>query len=842
MDRTADNVTARYLEALRDPLRPFGADPVFIRGKTLYNPMMVGRQSDFYNTSRGSQDVNINSFPNAFFPRELLGSAEGFALVVPPHVDAHRAATLWASVGQGNFLDSHSKEMRAQLLSFNPSLRVFAYADSTFSWTPGGLIQFVMRQPRVVPALTFSRAVVGTLGAMVFLVVVFAAAHLPNILSHLASKLHLDHYKPATLISKGYHPGGVKEKHAHQSQGHGALFLDGLLLSLMVAGLSAYVVSMLMVNDITGGTDYDIYDAVHVAPARFFLPDKAEATKEILTGVGGPDAPTAAPVDALPAPGGANRWQLQSNSTGMEALGASLSLLSKTSQAVALSTGLQGLALLVMVIRLLHVWAFQPRLGVITLSILLAAPDLLVLGITVVVVLVLLASMGHLALGSVFVHLSTPLGALSYMFFYLLSGEDWGLHAVVAPPGEIRNQVDLLNSRVFYVMLPFLVGFILLSFLLAIMARAYYRARARQGNPQGIFQEVRLMMRARRAICRWLSHSLGSQKGRVPPSDESWAERMRRLSPSGKKFYVMPPFPDEKPQPSRNSGDAEIEEMGAGSVEIVKAFAIWVGASKAKLGPKPLKDILEHLTAKHGLQLTRPGTEARAAAVIVHRLGSSRLLRISRPAPGEDPVLDQIEAVRKGVETVDRYLVGMKRQREALKLQVREAEAMVKELVSAFNQRAVMRVHRTERRSQSPMARLGLMSPAAGKSRNCAHGSSEEFPGADSQGTSKEGPPPLEPAHILVSNAELAVPHHILAQAVMREERPATSDGGIRHAANSGGRPGTAPERGKGGGRMATLFAPGGLPGSPVDTLAAASVLTSARDPKQSAWTDLLDG
>jgi len=141
-----------YIHRMADPLSPYGSDPVFVSSTTLYNPMLLGREGKFYNLTAGSKDVNVNNFPNGFFPRAMKGMPDGFPVVIPPSSDLFRTAVLHAAISDGNYLDTRTTSLALRLSSYNSKLKTMAYGTAVFSWGAAGSISFTVSPPRTVPA------------------------------------------------------------------------------------------------------------------------------------------------------------------------------------------------------------------------------------------------------------------------------------------------------------------------------------------------------------------------------------------------------------------------------------------------------------------------------------------------------------------------------------------------------------------------------------------------------------------------------------------------------------------------------------------------------------------
>ena len=185
---------ADYLTRMADPLNPYGSDPVFVSDTSLYNPKMVDREAEFYNTTSGSKDVNINNSPNGFFHRPMEGMPDGFPVIIPPSTDLYRTAVLHAAMEDGNYLDTRSTSLSVQLSSYNSKLKTMAFGTATFSWTTAGLISYTVSPARTVPAFVPNASDISILVVLFMLMGVLAylsgiAKAFPVLLVYIPARL-----------------------------------------------------------------------------------------------------------------------------------------------------------------------------------------------------------------------------------------------------------------------------------------------------------------------------------------------------------------------------------------------------------------------------------------------------------------------------------------------------------------------------------------------------------------------------------------------------------------------------------------------------------------------------
>jgi hypothetical protein len=70
----------------------------------------------------------------------LQGYAAGFPVLLPTHLSRASSAAALQYLLDGNYLDKQSKQLTAELLTYNADLRVMGYGEITFAWQQDGSI------------------------------------------------------------------------------------------------------------------------------------------------------------------------------------------------------------------------------------------------------------------------------------------------------------------------------------------------------------------------------------------------------------------------------------------------------------------------------------------------------------------------------------------------------------------------------------------------------------------------------------------------------------------------------------------------------------------------------
>lgn len=122
----------RWDKVMANPMHPFGSDPVWIRSSKMFDERMGGTESDYYNMTRGSEELNVMSgVMYTHFPREVPGKGDGFPLYVDSALDKIRLAEMLVYVEDSNYIDKRSESITIQLGVYNPEEKVFGYGKAS---------------------------------------------------------------------------------------------------------------------------------------------------------------------------------------------------------------------------------------------------------------------------------------------------------------------------------------------------------------------------------------------------------------------------------------------------------------------------------------------------------------------------------------------------------------------------------------------------------------------------------------------------------------------------------------------------------------------------------------
>ena len=135
--------------AMESHIQPWGQDPVFDPGSSLFDSSLVGRESVYYDLN---SELNPLGAPNMWLSDGVSPDGD-VSLVIDNNVGADRANALWRAVDEGRFLDRATTGLTASVLTFNVEYEVFGYVETRYSWKADGSIHVEAVTPVGVPSL-----------------------------------------------------------------------------------------------------------------------------------------------------------------------------------------------------------------------------------------------------------------------------------------------------------------------------------------------------------------------------------------------------------------------------------------------------------------------------------------------------------------------------------------------------------------------------------------------------------------------------------------------------------------------------------------------------------------
>ncbi|KAG2454830.1 hypothetical protein HYH02_000662 [Chlamydomonas schloesseri] len=267
------------------------------------------------------------------------------------------------------------------------------------------------------------------------------------------------------------------------------------LMAAAVATYYTYTVRLSVREDFSAR--FDVYDADTFAPARYFLlrraagPTDAGLTATAVNATAAAGTLMSAANNSTAAPAGdAGRWRLAADATPLQQAAEMFSRVDSMYQTLVLYGFLQGLVLAMLVVRWLLYLSFQPRLSIISGTIVMALPDLCHLAIVVAVSAVMFAAAASIVFGPSQLSFSGLDSALYVMLKYVLLAD------------EDPSFKDLLNSSIdktwpewalaglLYVLGPIFFVLILLIFVLGMLAWPFGELKYGVEGQPGVAKDV----------------------------------------------------------------------------------------------------------------------------------------------------------------------------------------------------------------------------------------------------------------------------------------------------------------------------------------------------------------
>ena len=455
---------------------PFGTDPMFKRGTNLYNIELdndeskaiyynctfqaeldgVPPTSEFYplygaNISRGGERYrepfcpklfNTKEVPYAFHYMPMDGFADGFPVFFDINLSEDGAMKYFTYVLEGLYLDDLAQKLTVQLVTYNGELEYFANARVQFSFKEGGTISVAYNVQTVKVTLYEDQIDWVRFGLEVALAlgVVIAA------------------FQESKEAVTTWRETGSLINHFKSVWN----YIDALSIGLQIVALFIWWDFVLSkANTFECDLRYDVYKDLS-SPARLLQynytnPIYLDSPATELAGTYGVD---------------------------LERLVSMYAAINEMTQTQILYMTLNGVNIMLTLLRILKLMDFQPRMGVVTRSLGLAASDLGHFFILAIIIFIGYSMMAHLIFGYSIQKFST-LGLAINTCFEILLGE------ISVNEDLMRlNSLEKIPAVIFFWSYEILVFMILLNFLLAIIVDAFSDVKSQIEETQGLPGEV----------------------------------------------------------------------------------------------------------------------------------------------------------------------------------------------------------------------------------------------------------------------------------------------------------------------------------------------------------------
>eukprot|EP00897_Mesotaenium_endlicherianum_P002775 jgi/Mesen1/2525/ME000160S01632 len=151
-------------------LTPFGVDPVFLATSSLYNPTLV--VSDFYPDPAQLTPLGV---PLGFFHRQAKGYKNGFTIILDINLSHDKAAAALKYLQDGFFIDNATTSIFVQVVTYNGEQQQFTNTEVKVTFQDGGKLAVQTSINSVAMELYHSKIdlVRAVLEAMLFISIVY---------------------------------------------------------------------------------------------------------------------------------------------------------------------------------------------------------------------------------------------------------------------------------------------------------------------------------------------------------------------------------------------------------------------------------------------------------------------------------------------------------------------------------------------------------------------------------------------------------------------------------------------------------------------------------------------
>eukprot|EP00955_Chlamydomonas_euryale_P108267 365833-Chlamydomonas_euryale.AAC.3 len=482
----------------------FGTDPAFYNRSDLFVAGLLAGQ--YYNTTACADsddaatclEVDRYGAPYGFEPLTFRGMPDGYPLVLDSHLPRDRLLDLLTYLADGMFLDRGlSKTLTVRFATFNADARAFGFGQASFVWERVGVHMY--SEVRSVPAVDYSGYIAaGNYGAFVAdwivigLVVFYAILTTVNVLKS---------FRAQGLIPEDHAPTGVQmtPDEVYRRKLHAKVRVQARMNAFWVAyeytmcvlmviavGLQFYYIFGLSPN-VPAELRYDVYDADIKAPARPFLLKRDDAgfsasqyAEQLGMGLGDAfgSSTAAAQPNGMPSPGDPYRWALPADASGLQGLADLYTSITKMFDVYTGYSFLQGIVLVMLMLRLIVHMSFQPKLGLLSRVLMRTAPDVAHFALLLVVCAAMFAMLITTVYGYRVESVSTYGAALTAVLEYVVvksgktAADSFGVDALMPENYDLRP-IERVMAYVVFLFAPFYCVWILLNFFVAMIIYPY---------------------------------------------------------------------------------------------------------------------------------------------------------------------------------------------------------------------------------------------------------------------------------------------------------------------------------------------------------------------------------
>jgi len=453
----------------------FGVDPTFVVGSQVYDPLVQsllccrpeegavvnvtnasspaaaspapGAAADDLGADGGAfavvdgayyrkSELNEKGIPLGFYHKSLGSRADGFSVLIDVNLRESQFNRVVGYLEDGFYLDKYTKELTAELLTYNSMGRYFTYTKITFKFSEGGniivrySIDLAKPQPYWYGDAKGEQEHYGRIIAeSMFCLLVLATAW----------------GEFMELVSVMWKTGSAKQYFASSWN-----YIDLVSIGLHISCIALWIAQLVALREFDTEARYDIYKDITQDARMLELKDGGTHIETFVSGV----------VDSFDA-----IIQIQGAYATMN-----------------------GINIFLCLLRFLKYCDFQPRMGVVTRTLSLAFQDLAHFIALLLIILFLYATMGTIVFGSKIEQFSTYIRSLRTVFTWSVLGDDVGVGDELWDIDNLGNMA--LVGILYYMTFSVLMIVILLNFMIAILSEAYGEVQQASSETSSFVQEV----------------------------------------------------------------------------------------------------------------------------------------------------------------------------------------------------------------------------------------------------------------------------------------------------------------------------------------------------------------
>ena len=402
----------------------------------------VGEEDGAFAVKAGAfykrSELNEKGIPLGFYHKSLGSRADGFSVLIDVNLRESEFNKVVSYLEDGFYLDKYTKELMAELLTYNSMGRYFTYTKITFKFSEGGniIVRYSVDLAKPQPYWYEPGDAKGEqehygriIAEAVFCLLVLATAW----------------GEIMELVSIVWKTGTAKDYFSSAWN-----YIDLVSIALHITCVALWIAQLVALREFDTEARYDVYKDITQDARMLELKDGGSHLEKFVTDV----------VDSFDA-----IIQIQS----------------------AYAT-INGINIFLCLLRFLKYCDFQPRMGVVTRTLSLAFQDLAHFIALLLIILFLYATMGTIVFGSKIEQFSTYIRSLRTVFTWSVLGDDVGV-------GDELWDVDNLGPMalvgiLYYMTFSVLMIVILLNFMIAILSEAYGEVQKASSETSSFVQEV----------------------------------------------------------------------------------------------------------------------------------------------------------------------------------------------------------------------------------------------------------------------------------------------------------------------------------------------------------------